>query len=65
MKKAIPSGENIIGFSVSKIAKDVMRSMNPATMKEIEGEFHEATSGEIDVAMEKATKAFQTYRNTT
>ena len=36
MKKAIPSGENIIGFSVSKIAKDVMRSMNPATMKEID-----------------------------
>jgi hypothetical protein len=40
MKKAIPSGENIIGFSVSKIAKEVMRSTNPAMMKEIEGEFH-------------------------
>ena len=63
MKKAIPSGENIIGFSVSKIAKEVMRSTNPAMMKEIEGEFHKATSEEIDAALEKATEAFRTYKN--
>ena len=63
MKKAIPSGENIIGFSVSKIAKDVLRSMNPAMMRELEGQFHKATSEEIDAALEKATQAFKTFKN--
>ena len=57
MKKAIPQGENIIGFSVSKIAKDVLRSTNPAMMQEIEGDFHKATSEEIDAALEKANEA--------
>lgn len=63
MKNAIPSGENIIGFSVSKLAKDVLKSTNPAMMKEIEGAFHKATSEEIDSAMEKANEAFRTYKN--
>jgi NADP-dependent aldehyde dehydrogenase len=63
MKKAIPSGENIIGFSISKIAKEVMTSMNPAMMRELEGQFHKATSKEIDEALNKATEAFRTFKN--
>ena len=64
MKKAVPFGKNIIGFKVSKIAKEVMHSMNPAMMQELEGQFHKATAKEIDEAMEKANKAFKIYKNT-
>ncbi|MEM6964955.1 MAG: aldehyde dehydrogenase (NADP(+)) [Bacteroidota bacterium] len=64
MEKAIPPRGNIIGFSVSKIAKETMRSMNPALMKALDGQFHKATSAEIDEAMQKATEAFKTYKNT-
>ena len=63
MNKSIPPGENIIGFKVSKIAKETLRSMNPAMMKELEGQFHKATSEEIDEALEKATQAFNTFKN--
>lgn len=57
------TGKNIIGNALSATSGDVFQAENPATGKAIEPYFHEATSPEINQAVEKAVAAFQQYRS--
>ncbi len=53
---------NIIGFSFSKKSKTTLRGI---TARGEGALFYPATHAEINAAMEKASAAFQTYRNST
>lgn len=57
-------GRNLIGFKLSGIAQKIMQSFDAATLEILDGVFHVASEAEIDEAMQKATEAFQTYKNT-
>ena len=57
------TGKNIIGNELSGEGKEVFFAVNPSTGKEMEPAFKEATSEEIDSAIQKAGTAFKTYRN--
>src|SRR4051812_7114691 len=57
------TGKNSIGNSSSAEGKIVFQAVNPASGKKIETDFYEATSKEIDSAIQKAHDAFQVYRN--
>lgn len=57
-------GRNLIGYKYSALAEDVMTAFSPGMRRSIEGAFHIATSEEIDEAMNLATEAYKTYRNT-
>jgi alpha-ketoglutaric semialdehyde dehydrogenase len=57
------TGKNSIGNSSSAEGKIVFQAVNPASGKKMEPNFHEATSKEIDSAIQKAHDAFQVYRN--
>ncbi|HSJ66696.1 MAG TPA: aldehyde dehydrogenase (NADP(+)) [Anditalea sp.] len=57
------TGKNIIGQDNSAEGKETFFAVNPSTGKEIEPSFTQATSAEINRAAEKASAAFQVYRN--
>jgi len=52
-------GRNFIGDKSSCKATQVFHAVNPATGKELEPPFHEATEAEIDEALELASLAFR------
>lgn len=56
------SGKNIIGNSFSAKSQKNFHAVNPATTQKIKPDFYEATSEEIDCAIQKSFDAFQVYR---
>lgn len=54
-------GFNFIGQTASKKNKDTFQAFNPLENKPLPEAFHTATSAEVDEAIQKAEKAFQTY----
>ena len=59
------TGKNIIGNKLSQESTATFYGENPATGKKLEPVFYEASQKEINEAIEKASKAFQQYRNKT
>ncbi len=57
------TGKNIIGASLSGDSKEIFYGENPSNGQNLEPGFYEATQQEIDEAIEKASAAFQHYRN--
>ncbi|MCZ6593832.1 MAG: aldehyde dehydrogenase (NADP(+)) [Bacteroidetes bacterium] len=57
------TGKNYIGFSLSGNGKKTYKTFNPETNRENPTIFIEATSEEIDKALQLATTAFLIYRN--
>ncbi len=55
-------GENLVGRSLSRQGKSVFRAVNPATLEDLEPDFHEATPEEIDNALTLAADAFRANR---
>ncbi|RPJ87038.1 MAG: aldehyde dehydrogenase (NADP(+)) [Acidobacteria bacterium] len=55
-------GENLVGRSLSREGKPAFRAVNPATLRELDPEFHEATPDEIDQALTLAAEAFRAIR---
>ncbi|MFK7807219.1 MAG: aldehyde dehydrogenase (NADP(+)) [Saprospiraceae bacterium] len=58
-------GRNLIGYRYSALAKEYMNAINPETQKRLDGQFFAASPEEIDQAMELASTAFESYKNTT
>lgn len=56
------TGKNIIGDTLSAEGKEMFYGENPATGQRLEPAFYEATEREINLAIEKASQAFQKYR---
>jgi alpha-ketoglutaric semialdehyde dehydrogenase len=56
-------GQNFIGNNKSSQGESTFKAVNPATGKELDTVFFEATVGEIDQAVKKAEEAFKIYRN--
>ena len=61
----ILTGKNIIGNQLSQESNVTFQGENPSTGKKLEPAFYEASAKEINDAIEKASKAFQQYRNKT
>lgn len=59
------TGKNIIGNKLSQESDATFYGENPATGKKLEPAFYEASQKEINEAIEKASEAFQQYRNKT
>eukprot|EP01093_Parvamoeba_rugata_P014415 TRINITY_DN4668_c0_g1_i2.p2 TRINITY_DN4668_c0_g1~~TRINITY_DN4668_c0_g1_i2.p2 ORF type:complete len:216 (+),score=50.74 TRINITY_DN4668_c0_g1_i2:295-942(+) len=57
------SGTNSIGNTSSKKGKVTFKTFNPKENKNTEWTFYEATSNEIDDAVELATNAFKVYKH--
>jgi len=58
-------GQQLIGSQTSAESSETFQSFNPATNETLPTHFHEATSDEIDQALQLAAKAFDKFRNTT
>lgn len=58
------TGKNIIGNALSGEGSIIFYGENPADGSKLEPGFHEASEKEIWTAIEKASSAFQQYRNT-
>lgn len=59
------TGKNIVGESLSGEGSIVFYGENPADGSRLEPGFHEASEKEVWAAIEKAAKAFDTYRDKT
>lgn len=59
------TGKNIIGNNLSQLSETSFYGENPSTGKKLEPVFYEASQEEINRAIEKASEAFQQYRNKT
>jgi NADP-dependent aldehyde dehydrogenase len=57
------TGQNFIGKNKSSQGKSTFKSVNPATGKELDTVFFEATMDEVNIAVQKAEEAFKIYRN--
>ena len=57
------TGKNILGDAFSSESKVTFNGVDPSLDKKLEPAFYEATSGEVDIAVKKASDAFQVYRN--
>ena len=57
------SGKNIIGNKLSKQGDVTYKTFNPKTNQETEFKFHEATSVEINEAVELASEAYKVYKD--
>lgn len=57
------TGKNIIGSALSGEGKIIFNAENPANGDKLQPGFHEASEKEIRMAIEKASTAFQDYRN--
>ncbi|WP_127124578.1 aldehyde dehydrogenase (NADP(+)) [Pseudoflavitalea rhizosphaerae] len=58
-------GRQIIGFDYSADGDETFYSYNPAEQHNTNYLFHKATTGEINLAVDKAAAAFQIYRKKT
>ncbi|QEC45202.1 aldehyde dehydrogenase (NADP(+)) [Pseudobacter ginsenosidimutans] len=56
------AGQQIIGFDYSAEGSETFYSYNPAEQHNTNYLFHKATTGEINLAVQKAAAAFQVYR---
>ena len=54
-------GQNFIGNELSAEGKEIFNGVNPATGKNLQTDFHEATLNEINKAINKAEQAFAIY----
>jgi len=54
--------KNIIGFSISNVGDSYTQGFNPKTGQALPGHFSNASYEEVNLAVEKSTKAFETYR---
>ena len=54
--------KNIIGFSISNEGDSSTQGFNPKTGKPLPGNFSNANYEEVNLAVEKATEAFEAYR---
>ena len=54
--------KNIIGFSVSSEGETFTQGFNPETNKPLPGNFSNASSEEVSLAVDKASEAFDIYR---
>jgi NADP-dependent aldehyde dehydrogenase len=59
------TGKNIIGSNLSQQSHTTFYGENPATGRRLEPAFYEASQIEVNEAIEKASDAFQQYRNKT
>jgi NADP-dependent aldehyde dehydrogenase len=57
------TGKNIIGSELKGGTK-IFRAENPTTAKMLDSDFYEAAHEDVDLAVQKADTAFQTYKNT-
>lgn len=57
------TGQNFIGNHKSAQGKSTFKAVNPATGRDLDTLFFEATSAEVDQAAQKAELAFRIYRN--
>ncbi|MCL6268238.1 aldehyde dehydrogenase (NADP(+)) [Flagellimonas myxillae] len=57
------NGKNILGFGLSAKGDKAFYAKHPATGDSLEIPFFEATQDEVDVAIQLAEKAFESYRN--
>ncbi len=57
------TGKNYIGKELSAKGADTYTTFDPKKNQKTEWTFHEATQEEIDAAVAKAHKAFQTYKS--
>ncbi len=55
------NGQNFIGSEKSSSGSIAFKAINPATGKELEPSFYEATTAEVDQAVHKAEEAFKIY----
>ncbi len=55
-------GQQIIGFDYSAKGDETFYSYNPVEQRKTSYQFHKATTGEINLAVDKAAAAFQVYR---
>ncbi len=55
-------GNHIIGFEVSAKGNTFFNSTNPATDTKLDYRFYNVTTDEIDLALSKASRAFNSYR---
>ncbi len=53
---------NIIGEEISKQGDQTFQAVNPATQEKLPGDFVAATQEEVNLAVAKAVKAWETYR---
>jgi NADP-dependent aldehyde dehydrogenase len=58
-------GGNLIAGAVSSRGESRFRAADPASGKELDPAFHEATDGEVDLALTAAGAAFPEYRSRT
>lgn len=63
IKTQMISGKNIIGFELSAEGTETFRAFNPANLIELPELFYSATAAEIEKAVEKASQAYEVYRN--
>ena len=56
------TGKQLIGFTESAESRKTFKAINPATLKELEVDFYEASSAEVSAAVNKATAAFPLYK---
>jgi len=52
-------GKNIVGSSLPGAGAETFQAINPATSRDLEPGFHNATQAELDQALELADRAFQ------
>ncbi|MDR0801018.1 aldehyde dehydrogenase (NADP(+)) [Fluviicola sp.] len=55
-------GQNHIGYQESALGDHVFFGINPKTNQQFESVFRQATTEEVDAALEKAKRAFEVYR---
>jgi NADP-dependent aldehyde dehydrogenase len=55
-------GKNMIGGELSAVGAQKFRALNPSTGGTLDGDFVEATTAELDKALELAARAFPVYR---
>lgn len=56
------TGHQLIGFSESAEGRKTFKATNPATLKELEIDFHEASAEEVNIAVKKAAAAFPAFK---
>jgi 2,5-dioxopentanoate dehydrogenase len=56
------TGQNIIANTLSAKGVETFTTQNPATLRQLQPLFHNATEGEVNTAVEEAKKGFQVFR---
>ena len=57
------TGKNIIGYEFSNLGNNTAHSYNATNGLSLSGEFIEASSSEIEAAMQKAQSAFLQFKS--